>query len=190
MSHEKAKKIIMEHFIFNKETARLHCIKQYKYYGVGHKFDHRFSLFIAGKYYNENEIMWLYHRDTIQHSICTIPWYNGDDRTRLIDMPKALNKLLFEHASWLEAVKYGHYFESTHVKVNKKSCKVVFSYNGTQEYLGTFKYGIDAFEILNKKRLEILKQELPKYTHNIFCNVEEAGRKGPFYLPPANEVIL
>lgn len=183
MSHEKARQIIREMFYFNKDTAHLHFKKSFKHYKQDYEVRGHLNLFIAGRYYTDNEILWLYHRDTIQHSICTVPWMQGDDRTRLIDMPKSLNRLLYQHA-------YKEQCAQSHIYYYNARWKALLQYNGKQTYLGTFEREKDAFNTIYNKRLEILKQELPKYTETIFCNVEEAGRKGPFYLPPAKEVKL
>jgi hypothetical protein len=188
--HVKAKQFIMEHFYFNKKTAHLHMSKDYKRYVKDQEIDRLSELFIEGKYYTLNEIMWLYHRDTIQHSICTIPWCDLDDRTRLIDMPKELNKLLYEHQQWKNNEKYKQFQNPEHIYPNRKSWKALLQYNNKKFYLGTYKSEYDAMDAVYVKRLEILKAELPKYTHNIFCDVDEAGFRGFVQLPAINEVIL
>jgi hypothetical protein len=188
--HAKAKQFIREHFYFSKETAHLHMAKDYKHYPKDKQMDRLSELFIEGRYYKLNEILWLYHRDTIEHSICTVPWRDLDDRTRLIDMPKELNKLLYEHQQWKNNEKYKQFQNPEHIYPNRKSWKALLQYNKTKFYLGTYKHESDAMDAVYNKRLEILQAELPKYTHNIFCNVDEAGFRGLVRLPATNEVIL
>jgi hypothetical protein len=181
MSHELAKKFIMEYITFNKQSLKMEWIKEYKEYKTGEKI--RSKTYIKNRYYTYDEIMWLYHRETINHSICNLPgtFYDGDDRTRLIDIPKPLFKLLRDQMKYLDAINMKWEPPTPDsFKYLKTKIVAVFSYDGKQEYLGSFKYFEEkkALELLANKRKEILRSELAKYTSSIFCPTS-----GPHYCP-------